>query len=214
MTEHHQIKDPQTPSEERFNVATHALGLTLSLVGLGAMLAWAYPLGFWALTACSVYGASLVLLFGSSTFYHACPHGVVKRRARVIDHCMILVLIAGSYTPFMALGVGGWKGWSLLALVWTLAFLGIRHKFTSPNPFGAASVALCLVMGWLITLVWHPLTASLGPGALAWLVAGGLCYTLGVPFYALRNLLYNHGIWHLFVLAGAACHYRSVLSLL
>jgi hemolysin III len=194
------------------NWLTHGFGLALSLVGLGALLALSAPQGLWPMTVCLIYGLSLVTLFGVSTFYHASPLGPMKKKARLLDHCAIPILIAGSYTPFMALALGGWKGWGVLLAVWCLALFSIRHKFTSSDPYGAASVVLCLLMGWLIMLVWHPLTATMGPAALAWLVAGGLAYTAGVPVYAWRGLPYGHGIWHGFVLAGAGCHYIAVLK--
>jgi hemolysin III len=206
------IRDPQTPQEERVNWLTHGLGLVLSLIGLGALLALTAPRGPASLFAGGVYGASLVLMFAVSTFYHACTHGPVKCAARMIDHCAILMLIAGSYTPFMLLGLGGWKGWTIMTVVWMLAVAGIHHKFTSSDPFGPGSVALCLVMGFLVMAVWPWLTSSIAPTAVAWLVAGGAAYVLGIPFYAWRDLPYNHGIWHIFSLAGAGCHYVAVLQ--
>jgi hemolysin III len=210
----HVIRDPQSPSEERFNFLTHGFALVLSLIGLGALLVLAGQRDLSTLAACAVYGISLIILFATSTFYHACALGSVKSTARILDHCAIPILIAGSYTPLMVLALGhDWRGWSVLLAVWAMAAYGIRHKFTSSDPFGAASVVLCLVMGWLVVLVWHPLVAC-APGAAGWLVAGGVAYTAGVPFYAWSKLPYNHGIWHLFVMAGAACHYVAVLKLL
>lgn len=214
MTASDERQGLQTPQEEIINWLTHGFGLALSLVGLGALLVLSAPQGIWTLTVCLIYGLSLVTLFGVSTFYHASPLGHMKKKARVLDHCAIPVLIAGSYTPFMALGLGGWKGWGILFAVWCLAVVGIRHKLVSSNPFGAASVVLCLLMGWLVVLVWQPLISSLAPSALAWLVAGGLAYTAGVPFYAWRSLPYGHCIWHCFVLAGAGCHYIGVVNVL
>ncbi len=208
------IRHPQSASEERFNLLTHGLGLILSLLGAVFLMREASQQGALHMVACAVYASSLVTLFGSSTFYHACGLGELKAKARMLDHCAILFLIAGSYTPLMALSLGGWKGWSVLSAVWILAVIGVRHKFTSRDPFGAASVVLCLLMGWLIMLVWHPLTAALDPTALGWLVAGGVAYTAGVPFYAWGRLPYNHGVWHLFVLLGAACHYITVFKVL
>lgn len=214
MTESDETQSLQTPREELVNWLTHGFGLALSLVGLGALLVLSAPLGFRALIVCLVYGLSLITLFATSTFYHACPPGAWKQKARVLDHCAIPVLIAGSYTPLMALGLGGWRGWGVLLAVWCLAFIGIRHKLVSSNPFGAASVLLCLLMGWLVVLVWQPLISSLAPAAFAWLVAGGVAYTAGVPVYAWRNLPYGHCLWHGFVLAGAGCHYVAVVHVL
>ncbi len=201
----------QTRNEERFNLLTHGLGFLLSLVGFGYLLKVAGPQGMMSLTACVIYGVSLIQLFGISTFYHACPSVGLKKKARVLDHCAIYVLIAGSYVPYMAV-MGGWKAWTVLTAVWLIAVFGIRYKCTNRSPFGGFSVLLYLTMGWLIVLVWHPLNACLAPGAVWWLVAGGVVYSLGVPFYAWRTLPYSHGIWHLFVLAGAACHFVSVFA--
>ena len=215
MTLQHAIKDPQSPSEERFNLLSHGFGLVLSLIGLGALLALSAQQSFWKLLACVVYGGSVVSLFAASTWYHACKlGGDWTRFARVIDHCAILVMIAGSYTPFLTMVVGGWKGWTLLFVVWGLAAVGIRHKFTSSNPFGNLSVLFCFFMSSLVFLVWPAMMAKLGWTVLAWLVAGGAAYVVGVPFYVWATLPHNHGIWHLFVLAGAGCHFRAVLHLL
>lgn len=200
----------QSFEEEKFNTSTHAIGLLLSLVGLGALLQSSLPQNFGVALVSLIYGLSVVQLFAVSTYYHQCSHPTTKWKARIWDHCAIYVLIAGSYTPYMALTLGCWKGWGILLTVWSIAFFGVRYKCRSENPFGAKSVALYLLMGWLILLVWTPLTARLAPAGVAWLVAGGVVYSLGVPFYAWRSLRYSHGIWHLFVLAGAACHFVSV----
>lgn len=202
----------QTLPEERFNQLTHGLGLILSLVGLRALLLSTGAQSGWGTWLCAaIFGVSLVQLFAVSTFYHTCRQVRVKRKGRILDHCAIFVLIAGSYTPFMALSLGGWKGWAVLASVWTMAVLGIRFKWKSPRPYGVHSVLGYLCMGWLVLLVLEPLTASLPTAGVRWLVAGGVAYTLGIPFYAWQRLPYSHGIWHLFVLAGAACHYFAVL---
>lgn len=131
-----------------------------------------------------------------------------------MDHCSIYLLIAGSYTPFMVLALGGWKGWGLLGVIWALAAFGIHFKCTSARPFGVHSVMLYLLMGWLVMLVYHPLMEHLTGLAGGWLVAGGVAYTVGVPFYAWQSLRHSHGIWHLFVLLGAFCHYVAVFLLM
>lgn len=210
----HPINDPQTEAEERLNWLSHGAGLLLSLVGLATLYLAARPLGWAAVAACTVYGLTLVAMLGVSTCYHTCPHGRPKQVARLLDHCCIPLLIAGSYTPFMVLALGGWRGWAMMVAIWGLATLSIRHKLTSHDPFGAVSVGICLLMGWLVMAVWKPLVLCLDPAALRWLVTGGVLYTAGVPFYAWSRLPYNHSIWHLFVLAGAASHFAAVLALL
>ena len=201
----------QHPEEERLNRITHGLGLVLSLIGLGALCSAGTTRSIGVMAVCLVYGLSLVQLFAVSTLYHHQPTSLAKSRLRILDHCAIYVLIAGSYTPFLILSLGGWKGWSLLIGVWLLAFFGIRYKLVHPNPFGAWSVVLYLAMGWSVLLVLPSLFAVLSAGAQFWLVAGGVAYTLGGPFYAWQSLRYSHGIWHLFVLMGAAFHYLAVL---
>lgn len=192
------------------NAWTHGVATILSALATWVLSGSAAAQGTVALVACLVYGASLVGLFAASTFYHACPASPLKAIARTIDHCAILVLIAGSYTPLIVLGLADWRGAAVLTAVWVCAALGIRHKLTGSNPYGAGSVALCLLMGWLVVLVWSPLAISVGPTVVRWLVAGGVTYTLGVPFYAWESLPYNHAVWHLFVMGGAACHYVCI----
>lgn len=204
------LYDLQSKEEERLNILTHGLGLLLSLLALGLLVEAGCRRSFGAALVGAVYGLSLVQLFGISTYYHQCPDLAIKKKARIWDHCAIFGLIAGSYTPYMTLALGGWRGWGILFAVWTMAWFGIRYKCTSATPFGAHSVILYLVMGWLVLLVWTPLTAALPSAGLDWLVAGGVVYSLGIPFYAWQSLPYSHGLWHLFVLGGAVCHFVSV----
>lgn len=200
----------QTPAEERLNQVTHGIGLALSLVGMGALLSAGVTRGVGVLVVALVYSLAMTQLFAVSTLYHCHPTSTRKSRLRILDHCAIYILIAGSYTPFMVLSLGGWRGWGLLTAVWLLAAFGVRYKLCHPNPFGVWSVLLYLIMGWSVVLVLPQLIAVLPAGALAWLVAGGVAYTLGVPFYAWQSLPYSHGIWHLFVLLGAVCHFCAV----
>ena len=204
----------QSPAEEQVNLVTHALGLAFSLIGLGALLVQGFRSGTGAFLVALIYGLSLVQLFAVSTLYHALGDLRTKRRARIADHCSIFVLIAGSYTPFMVLVLGDWRGWSLLLAVWSLAFFGIHFKCSSPRPFGVHSVLLYLVMGWAVLLVYAPLMSSLSVAAARCLVCGGAAYTLGIPFYAWQSLRHSHGIWHGFVLLGAFCHYLAVFTCL
>lgn len=203
----------QTPKEELYNRLTHGLALAVSLVGLGCLLTLSWDNGWGARFVAAIYGGSLVQLFAASTFYHSTVELSLKRKARILDHCSIFVLIAGSYTPFMLLALGGWKGWALLLLVWVLTGFGIYHKCTSENPFGVRSVLFYLLLGWLVMVVYNPLVAALGPSAKFWLVSGGMAYTAGTPIYAWKSLSYSHCLWHLFVMAGAVCHFLAVASL-
>lgn len=203
---------PQTRQEELANALTHGAGLAASLVGL-PLLVWAAASRGDArqIVACSIFAASLVLLYAASTIYHALPSSRAKRALRVVDHVAIYLLIAGSYTPF-CLGVlrGAW-GWTLFGIVWGLAAVGILHKLVLGFRFPRLSVLLYLGMGWLAVVAIGPLLRALPGAGLAWLVAGGLCYTAGVVFYVRDHLPYRHALWHLLVIAGSACHYAVVL---
>jgi hemolysin III len=203
---------PQSRREELANALTHGTGLAASLVGLPLLVLAASTRGdVRQLLACIVFATSLVLLYGASTVYHALPASRAKRVLRVVDHVAIYLLIAGSYTPF-TLGVlrGRW-GWTLFGVVWGLAVLGILHKTVLGFRFPRLSTLMYLGMGWLAVVAIGPLARALPSAALWWILAGGLCYTGGVWLYARDHLPYRHTAWHLFVLAGSACHYTAVL---
>ena len=185
----------------------------MSLIAFAVLTVLGFQNGFLALFTGTVYGLSLVQLFAISTIYHSAKTGELKRKLRLLDHCSIYVLIAGSYTPFMLLGLGDWRGVVMTILIWGLALYGIRFKCTHANPFGIRSVLLYLVMGWMVMLVYKPLRLCLTPAAGTWLLGGGLIYTGGILFYAWQNLRQSHAMWHLFVLGGAFCHFVAALSL-
>jgi hemolysin III len=205
-----------SPAEEAAHVATHGLGAAASLAGsvwlaCTALAAGASP---WRLAGGLVFGVSALLLFATSVAYHAARSPRLKPRLRLLDHSAIYVLIAGTYTPF-ALGVlGGTWGWTLFGLVWGLALLGILAKTTLGLRFPVSSVVLYLGMGWIGVVAARPLLASLTPHEVAWILAGGLAYTAGVPFYLWKSRRYAHAAWHLFVLGGVACHFVAVLSVM
>lgn len=203
---------PQSRREELANSLTHGAGLTASLVGL-PFLVWAASTRGDAkqVVACTIFAASLVLLYGASTAYHALPVSRAKHACRIIDHVAIYVLIAGSYTPF-ALGVlpGGW-GWSLFGVVWGLAVLGVLHKTLLGFRMPRLSTFMYLGMGWVAIVAIRPLAEALPIAGLALIFGGGLFYTGGVVLYVRDYLPYRHAIWHLFVIAGSGCHYAAVL---
>jgi hemolysin III len=204
---------PYTVGEELAHTLTHGVGLLLSLGGLAALLVAASLRGdAWHVLGCAVFGATLVLLYAASTLYHALRSPRAKRVFQRLDHAAIFALIAGTYTPFTLANLRGSVGWTLLALVWGLAALGISLEATLPGRTRRVSVALHLVMGWLIVVAAEPLVHAVQPDGLVLLVVGGVSYTLGVVFYAWRRLPYHHAIWHLFVLVGSACHFSCVLG--
>ncbi len=199
--------------EEIAHSITHGLGLLASIAGLVVLVAAAGMRGTtWHVVGCAVFGATLVLLYAASTLYHALPWPRAKRILRRFDHAAIFLLIAGTYTPFTLVSLRGGWGWTLLALAWGIAVFGIVLQATAPIRARRLSVPLYLGMGWLVLIAIEPLIRSLHPEGLLLLFLGGAAYTLGVFFYALRRIPYNHAIWHLFVMAGSACHFSCVLS--
>jgi hemolysin III len=203
---------PQSLGEEIANSVTHGVGLLLSVAALAFLVVVAAATGDpWRVTAASVYGATLVLLYATSTLYHALPGARVKAVFQRLDHAAIYLLIAGTYTPFV-LGPlrGGW-GWSLFGVVWALAVLGIVLKSVFGIRLAVLSTAVYLAMGWLVVIAAGPLAAHVPAGGVRWLAAGGVFYTLGVVFFAWDSRVrYSHAVWHLFVLAGSAAHFLAV----
>lgn len=201
-----------TLGEEIANSVSHGIGIALSIAALVVLVTLAVTHGdVWQVVSFSLYGATLILLYLSSTLYHAIPVPRWKRRLRVLDHVAIFLVIAGSYTPFMLVTLRGSWGWSLFAVVWTIALVGTILKLFFTGRFELVSSLCYIGMGWLVVIAAKPLMAALPTGGLLWLVAGGLCYTGGVAFYRWHRLPYHHAIWHLFVLAGSTCHFFAVV---
>jgi hemolysin III len=199
--------------EERINAVTHGVGIIASVVG-GALLIILASLEGNALliTGVAIFVATLVLLYSASTCYHAATGEHSRRRLKVFDHSAIYVLIAGSYTPFMLAGLGGAWGWSLFGVIWGLAVAGVVFKLFFTGQFKGVSTAIYIAMGWLALIAIGPLIRALDASTLAWLVAGGVTYTLGTIFYMSRRP-YAHAVWHLFVLGGSICHGIAVATL-
>jgi hemolysin III len=197
---------------ERLNSITHLIGAALALAGLVVLVVVAAQQGDpWKIVSFSVYGATLFLLYGASTLYHSL-RGRAKAVFRKIDHVAIYLLIAGTYTPFLLVTLRGGWGWSLFGVLWGLAMLGIVLEFLPRRGTRVLSVSIYFLMGWLVVIALNPLWAALASMGLAWLVAGGLFYTVGAIFYGLdKKLRHAHGIWHLFVMAGSASHYFAIL---
>ncbi len=194
------------------NSVTHGIGSVLSVTGAIVLIALAAARGSaWHVVSCAVYGATLVLLYVSSTLYHALPSRRVKHLFRIFDHSSIYLLIAGTYTPFTLVSLRGGWGWALFGSVWCLAVCGVVFKSLWVDLFPVMSAAVYIAMGWLVVLGIKPLLAAVSWKGLLWLLAGGLFYTTGVFFFASDKLRYSHAIWHVFVLAGSICHYCAVL---
>jgi hemolysin III len=203
---------PYTAGEELANSLTHGLGAALSAIALILLVAYSSLRGDgWHLASCTIYGVTLVLLYTASTLYHAVPNPRAKRILKIVDHASIFLLIAGTYTPFLLVTLQGPWGWGLFGAVWGIAAAGIVMKLFWTGRFRYLSTGLYLAMGWIVMIALKPLVASLPPGGLILLGAGGLLYTLGTIFYLWKQLLFGHAIWHGFVLAASICHFFSIL---
>lgn len=201
-----------TTGEEIANSVTHGVGAALSVAGLTLLVALAAIYGdVWRVVSFSIYGSSLVILYLASTLYHSIQQPRVKRVFRIFDHASIYLLIAGSYTPFTLVTMRGPWGWTLFGIVWGLALMGILFKTVFIGRFEVIATIAYVLMGWLVMIAFGQLRQHLPPGGVTWLVIGGLFYTVGVLFYAWRQLPYNHAIWHLFVLGGSISHFFAVL---
>ena len=158
-----------------------------------------------------IFGCTLLLMYLSSTIYHTLRDPKLKHLFKIMDHSSIYLLIAGSYTPFMVVTIQGVMGWTLLVIIWSLGIAGIIFKLFFVHRFGILSTVIYLLMGWLAVVAAKPIYLSLPTGGLFCLIAGGLCYTVGVIFYAWGRLKFSHMLWHLFVLAGSIFHFITVL---
>ena len=200
-------------AEDQASALTSGAGLVAALVG-GVILATLAARGDgWQLVGASVFAATLLLLYLSSTLYHAATNPAAKSRLKVFDHCSIYLLIAGTYTPFTLIALRGHVGWWLFGAIWSLAVLGIVFKLFFTGRFKLVSTLIYLAMGWMAIVAIKPMLAALSPATLAWLFAGGIAYTLGTLFYMSKSIRYSHAIWHGFVLAGSACHFVAVSCL-
>lgn len=202
---------PQSLGEEAANALTHGAGALASLVALPILVSAAARGAGFAAWPYLVFGLSLVALFSSSAIYHASTNPALKRRLQVLDHSSIYILIAGTYSAYSISFLGGAKGWILFGLEWAIAAGGIALNLRRAGRFRSAGAFIYIGMGWLIAPVFGEIRAALPTEAFGLLVAGGLAYTIGVAFYAIKRVPYFHAVWHLFVLAGAACHVASLL---
>lgn len=198
--------------EEIANSITHALGIVLSIAGLGVLTAFASLFGtVWHIVGCSIYAATQILLYTASTLYHSIQHTRAKSVLRLIDHSAIFLLIAGTYTPFTLVNLRGPWGWSLFGVVWGLAILGIVSQGLLIRQKSILTVLIYIGMGWVGIVGIKPFMAFVAPGGLLLLLVGGLFYMLGCSFYVWRRLRYHHAVWHVFVLTGSTFHFFAVL---
>ncbi|MFP4589071.1 MAG: PAQR family membrane homeostasis protein TrhA [Candidatus Bipolaricaulota bacterium] len=199
------------PKEEVANVVTHGLGLILSLVGLAWLLTKAIPGGNpWKISSLAVYGATLVGVYLASTLYHSSRKKQTKTVFRILDHCAIYLLIAGTYTPFLLVALRSRLGWSLFGVVWGLALGGVVFKTFFIATFPKMESATYVVMGWLSVVALRQLIQQITLQGVLWIILGGVVYMLGLPALGWHRLSYNHAIWHVFVLGGGVLHFIAI----
>ena len=200
----------QTRREEHFNAATHALGALLGIAGFILLIIYESKKTEWSLFSVIVYGLSIIILFSASALYHSVKSEKNRHFFRIVDHISIYLLIAGTYTPLLLITLEQSLGWTLFWVVWGIALFGLVLKIFFTGRFELFSTLLYLVMGWLIVFDFSALIEVMPTNGIVFLIIAGLAYTVGIIFYAIERIPYNHVIWHLFVLAGAIFHYFMV----
>jgi len=206
------VKAEYSLAEEIVHAISHGIGVLLSLAGLAWMLYVTIESGDpWRIVASCVYGASLITLFLASTLYHAWPASPRKHLFKLLDHCAIYLLIAGTYTPFVLVAMRTGTGWWLFGAIWSLATAGILTKLWFRHRYPKMSMVSYLVMGWLVVVAAPQVAHAIGSTAMIWVVAGGLSYTIGAIFYGLKRMPFNHAVWHFFVVGGSVCHFMAVV---
>lgn len=198
-------------NEELANSLTHGLGTLLGVTALVVLLTISTMHGTAShIISSAIYGSSLIMLYGASTLYHAIQSPNSKKILQKIDHSSIFILIAGTYTPFTLVNLSGAWGWSLLGLIWGLAFFGVILELATKKRYKKTSIALYLLMGWLIIVAIKPMIENVETGGLLLLLSGGIVYSLGIIFYVWKSFPFNHAVWHLFVLTGSTLQFFAV----
>lgn len=200
----------QSDLEEKLNAFTHAIGALLGIAALVLLIVFNTNKTYWSLFSVIVYGISIIILFTASTLYHAVKKEQLKHYFRIVDHISIYLLIAGTYTPVLLILLTQSLGWTLFWAVWGIAAFGVILKLFFTGRFEVFSTLLYLVMGWLIVFDFSNLSKALSEEGIWLLFAGGAAYTGGIVFYVIEKIPYNHVIWHVFVLAGAICHFFMI----
>ncbi len=204
------IKD--TLGEEIASAITHGIGTALSVAALTSLIIFAALRGdAWSVVAVTIYGTTLVFLYLASTLYHGIQFEPVKRFFHIMDHVGISLLIAGTYTPILLVKMRTPQGWISFALIWGLALTAASIKSFFTDRYTRVSTIIYVTMGWLSVFLINSMLATMGVGGVAWIAAGGVCYTLGVIPFLWKSLPFNHAIWHLFVIGGSTCHFIAIL---
>ncbi len=200
----------QTAFEEKLNAVSHAIGAVFGIVALILLIVFETKKTEYSLASVIIYGVSIIVLFTASTFYHSVKSESKKHYFRIVDHISIYLLIAGTYTPVLLITLEQSLGWTLFYVVWGIAAFGVILKVFFTGKFEIFSTLLYLAMGWLIVFDFTNLSNLIHSNGILFLFAGGLAYTVGILFYAIEKIPYNHVIWHLFVLAGAIFHFFMI----
>ena len=210
-----QVRKPYSLGEEIFNSVSHGIGGLLSIAGTVVLIVFcAVYSDAWAVVSASIYGASLIILYTMSTLYHAITNNKAKNFFRIMDHDTIFFLIAGTYTPFTLVTLRGPVGWVLFGIVWGAAIIGIVLNSIDLERFRKPSVICYILMGWAIIFAIKPMINALPSVSLIFLLTGGIFYTVGIIFYALKKVKWFHSVWHLFTIAGSVFHFFSILTAL
>jgi len=205
------ISPEYTIGEEVASSVIHGIGFILGILELSLLVVFSSANGDpWMIVSCSIFGATIVLMYAMSTLYHSFQGSKVKHLFKIFDHSSIFFLIAGTYTPFTLVYLRGPWGWSMFGFVWITTILGTVFKSLAVKKLKVLSTIAYVVMGWVVVIAIRELILRVPSGGLIFLLLGGLMYTLGVPFYALKRIPFNHAIWHLFVLAGTTFHFLSI----
>jgi len=200
-----------SPIEEKINIISHAIGFILSIVAFVLLVTHANLHGdVWHIVSFSIFGASLIILYAASTFYHSAKKPELRNRLKIIDHASIYILIAGTYTPFTLVTLNGTIGWVIFGTSWGLALTGIILKLFFTGKYNLISTIMYVLMGWVIIFAIKPLINNLPLEGLLWLFAGGISYTIGAALYSIKKIKLNHAVFHMFVLIGSFCHFMSV----
>jgi hemolysin III len=200
--------------EEKLNVISHGLGLVLSIVAFPFLILKSFNFeGFWQPISFIIYGASMLILYAASTFYHAAKNPKKRRKLNILDHAAIYVLIAGSYSPFCLVGLNSSLGWYMFLFVWLFAFTGIILKLFFTGKFDKISTAMYLLMGWQVMFFIKPLMESITTSGFQFLIAGGIFYSIGAILYSIKKVPYNHAVFHVFVLMGSLSHFIAIYNL-
>ena len=200
-----------SPIEEKINIISHTTGFILSIVAFVLLVMHASLHGdVWQIVSFSIFGASLIILYGASTLYHSAKNPLLRNKLNIIDHASIYVLIAGTYTPFTLVTLKGTIGWVIFGISWGLALTGIILKLFFTGKYDLISTIMYVFMGWVIVFAIKPLIRHLPFEGLLWLFAGGISYTIGAILYSIKKIKFNHAIFHILVLIGSFCHFVSV----